>query len=235
MELTKSLVYSISAIITAAILSFGIQNFNRNERTISVRGLAEKQVQANLAVWKIKFNVSSDKIEDVRQSLPKVQEQISKFLTDRGFQPNEIAKGSAIRDRNASEYGAEKGNRFVATGYYLVTTSKVDDVDRAEQQVDELVKQGVVITENQKSYHFTELNAIKPEMLDEATQNAKEAAQGFAKSMNVKVGKLKSATQGVFSIENPLGGNDQYSQFGEGLSSVAKKVRVVTQVEFYID
>jgi len=210
----------------------GLEKFNRNERSISVRGLAEKEVVSNVAIWKIYFSVSSDKMEQVRVELPAVQKSIQDFLASKGFNPDEVSKTSSIKDRQAQEYGAEKGNRYVASGIYQITSEQVEKVSKAREDLDELVKKGVVIGRDQIDYHFTNLNQIKPEMLDQATVNAKEAAQGFAKSMDVKVGKLKSATQGVFSIESPIGGENEY---GSNQSSLMKKVRVVTQVEFYID
>ncbi len=208
----------------------GLEKFNRNERSISVRGLAEKQVKANIAVWKINFNVSSDRMEQVRMDLPVIQKTIQDFLIENGLDASEISKSSSIKDRQAQEYGSEKGFRFVASGIYKVTSDKVDQVSTAKQKIDELLKKGVVITSDQVDFHFTNLNQIKPEMLDQATVNAKEAALGFAKSMDVHVGKLKSASQGVFSIESPIGDED----YGGSQSSLMKKVRVVTQVEFYI-
>jgi uncharacterized protein len=229
-------------ILPVAILGFGfligqgLQKFNRNERSISVRGLAEKEVRSNVAVWKINYNISADRIENLREQLPVTQKIIQDFLNTHGFQNSEISKSSNIKDREAVEYGAEKGKRFVANGTYMVTTSKVDEIQKTQQLVDELVKKGLVLTNEHIEFYFTDLNQIKPEMLDLATKNAKEAALGFAKSMDVGVGKMKSASQGVFSIENPIGGSVD-GEYGSGgtASSLIKKVRVVTQVEFYVD
>lgn len=229
----KSTVLVCFTILTSCyFLKEGFQNFNRHERVFSVRGLAEKEVNSNLAIWKISFNLSSDKNEVVRKSLPEIQLQIQNFLLENGFKNEEITKASSIKDRQSMEYGAEKGNRFVANGTYSITTNNVELVEKTEQKVDELLKKGIVITGNQKNYYFTDLNGIKPMMLDEATKNAKEAANGFAKSMNVEVGKLKSASQGIFTIENPISGDDFNGT--DRNSSLKKKVRVVTQVDFYI-
>ncbi len=231
-----SIILAVALIIFGFFVGRGLQKFNRQERTISVRGLAEKEVQANVAVWKIHYNVSSDRIEQVRKELPEVQSALQDFLTRQGFATEEISKTSSIKDRQAQEYGAEKGNRYVASGMYMVTTSKVEKIQQAREHVDELVKKGIVVTNDQLDFFFTNLNQIKPEMLDQATQNAKQAAQGFAKSMDVEVGKLKSANQGVFSIDNPIGSSGADNDYGGGSqSSLVKKVRVVTQVEFYID
>lgn len=233
MQIKGTLLVAIAVALSGFFIGQGMQKFNRNERTISVRGLAEKEVSSNIAVWKISYNVSSDRLEEVRKNLPEAQKSIQDFLQSSEIQDSEITKGSRIVDRQAQDYGAEKGNRFVANGYFSVTTNNVAKVAAAEQKIDELVKKGIVVTSNQVDYYFTNLNEIKPEMLDEATKNAKEAALGFAKSMDVEVGKLKSATQGVFSIENPIGNENSYEQ--ERISSLKKKVRVVTQVEFYIN
>ena len=233
MRLKEIIIVAGAVVLTGFFIGQGLQKFNRNERAISVRGLAEKEVTANVAVWKINYKVSSARLEDVRKNLPEAQIVIQEFLKQHKFADNEIVKGSRIVDRQAQDYGAEKGNRFVANGYFVVTTKNVQQVAESEQAIDELLKKGLVITSNQVEYYFTDLNQIKPSMLDEATQNAKEAANGFAKSMDVSVGKLKSATQGVFSIENPIGDDAGYDQ--EKRSSLKKKVRVVTQVEFYIN
>lgn len=233
MRLKEIIVLAVALIVSSFFIRQGLQRFNRNERTISVRGLAEKEVSSNTAVWKIHYNVSSGKLEDVRKNLPEVQNTIFEFLKGQKFDESEIVKGSRIVDRQAQDYGAEKGNRFVANGYFVITTKNVEQVALSEQKIDDLLKKGLVITSNQVDYYFTDLNQIKPAMLDEATQNAKEAANGFAKSMDVNVGKLKSASQGVFSIENPIGDDSGFDQ--EKRSSLKKKVRVVTQVEFYIN
>lgn len=229
-----SLILAISILGFGFFVGKGMQKFNRSERTISVRGLAEKEVLSNVGILKINFNVSSDKLEDVRKNLPESQKSILDFLTTCGFGVSEITKSSSIKDRQALDYGGEKGLRYVASGQFVVTTAKVDAVEKCDQKIDELLKMGIVITSNQTDFYFTDLNQIKPEMLDEATKNAKQAAQGFAKSMDVGVGDMKAASQGVFSVDNTLGGSSG-DEMGMSNSSLKKKVRVVTQVEFYIN
>lgn len=233
MNLVNSLILSTSILGFGFFMGKGLQKFNRSERAISVRGLAEKEVLSNVAVLKINFNVSSDKIDDVRRNLPVAQQTVQNFLLKNGFEAAEIVKSSSIKDRQAQDYGGEKGNRFVATSQFTVTTKKVDNAEKTEQKIDELLKAGLVVTNNQTDFYFTDLNQIKPEMLDEATKNAKQAAQGFAKSMDVGVGEMKSASQGVFSVENTIDGGSG-GEFG-GNSTLKKKVRVVTQIEFYIN
>lgn len=234
MSSTSSIALAVGLLGLGYFVGEGIRDFNRAERTISVRGLAEKQVKANVAVWQLNFTVASDQITEVRTEMPKIQAVVLDFLKQKGFEDKEISKTSALRDRQAQEYGGEKGNRFVANNAIIVTTSKVDEVAKVRDSVGELVKAGVVLTREDADFYFTQLNDIKPAMLDEATRNARDAANGFAQSMNVKVGKLKSASQGVFSIESPISGGD--SEYGSSNnSSLFKKVRVVTQVEFYIN
>lgn len=232
-KLVNSLILAVAILGFGFFMGRGMQKFNRSERGISVRGLAEKEVLSNVGILKINFNVSSDKLEEVKKNLPDSQKSIVNFLTKCGFAANEIVKSSSIKDRQALDYGGEKGNRYVATGQFVVTTSKVDLIEKCDQEIDELLKMGIVITGNQTDFYFTDLNQIKPEMLDEATKNAKQAAQGFAKSMDVGVGEMKSASQGVFSVENTLAGGAD--EMGLSRSSLKKKVRVVTQVEFYIN
>ncbi len=234
MRFTSSVVLAIAIIGFGYFVGSGMKNFNRSERVISVRGLSEREVMSNLGVLKINFNVSSDRIDEVRKLLPESQKHIVDFLTQCGFDAAEITRSSSIKDRQAQDYGGDKGNRFVASGQFSVTTQKVEIVEKCDQKIDELLKLGIVITSNQAEFFFTDLNQIKPTMLDEATKNAREAAQGFAKSMGVGVGEMKSASQGVFSVDNTVDGGTSY-EMGMPRSSLKKNVRVVTQVEFYID
>ena len=234
-SLLQTIIISVAILGLGYFLGNGIQNFNRHERVISVRGLAEKEVDSNVAVWKIQFNVSSNQMQDVKSQLPIAQQAVQDFLIEQGFSPEELTKGAQIKDREAAEYGSEKGMRFVASAYYSVKTDQVAKVESAEQKIDDILKKGVVVTGSQKNFYFTNLNDIKPEMLDEATRNARQAAEGFSKSMSVQVGKMKSASQGVFSVENPLGAEGGYEYGSSSGSTLKKKVRVVTQVEFYVE
>ncbi|MBL7717012.1 MAG: SIMPL domain-containing protein [Bdellovibrionales bacterium] len=215
------------------LMMLGLKDFNRTERKISVRGLAEKVVDSDVAVWRISYTASGERMEAIQTSFLNAQREVEDFLKENGFSDDEISKTSNLQDRMTESYATGKGARFVASGYHIVTTGKVTQVEKIEQKVDRLLKKGIVLTGSQKNYYFTQLNKIKPQMLDEATQNASEAAHGFAKSMNVKVGALKSATQGVFTIESPMAdGENRYGGYGERNNTIKKKVRVVTQVDF---
>lgn len=227
MNFTSSLFISIAIALAGISLGEGLKAFNRGERTISVRGLAEREVKADLGTWTIRYVASGDRLEEVQQRLPVLQKHVTDFLAREGFTAEEISKGSSLVDKEAREYGDQKGKRFVANAFVALRTSKVDQLQAAEQKLDELLKLGLVITNTDKDFHFTQLNNVKPPMLEEATQNAREAAAGFAKSMKVDVGSLRSASQGVFSIDNQDGDRSG--------SSLMKKVRVVTQVEFEIE
>lgn len=235
MKYINTLIISVSVVLSSYFIGHGLQFFNRHEKNISVKGLAEKEIDSDLAVWIIDFNYSAESLESIRRNFPQTQQLIQKFLLKNGILQKEISVSSAIKDRFAQDYDAGKGSRFIASGNFIVTSREVEKIQRAKEGLSELLQQGVVITNDRVEYYFTRLNEIKPEMLDTATRNAKSAADGFAKSMNISVGKLLSASQGVFSIENAISTSADNEYSSGDLTSIRKKVRVVIQVEFSIE
>lgn len=235
MKNINTLIISVSVVLSAYFIGHGLQTFNRHEKKISVKGLAEKEIDSDLAVWIIEFNNSAESLEAIRRQYPETQQLIQKYLINNGIQQNEISVSSSIKDRLAQDYDAGKGSRFIANGSFVVTSREVEKIQRAKEGLSELLQKGVVITNDRVQYYFTRLNEIKPEMLDTATRNAKSAADGFAKSMNVNVGQLLSASQGVFSIENSISTSADNEYSSGDLTSIRKKVRVVIQVEFSIN
>ncbi len=208
----------------------GMVRFKRMDQSIEVRGLAERLVDSNEASLNLEFGLSSNDVGELNRKIQTAQTKLLEFLKASGLEEGELQKAPVrISDKLAQEYGGEtRGDRFTARGGFLVSSGRVDVVTQLSQRTDELLKQGVVLTSSQLNYYFTDLNAIKPAMLEEATKNALEAANGFAGSMGAKVGKIRRASQGVFSLASP------YSDY-ESNNSFKKKVRVVTQVEFLID
>jgi uncharacterized protein len=230
MNYISSALIALGLAIGGFFIGNGIITFKKLDRIVEVKGLAEKIVDANEARWSINFNLASDSMSDLNKRMVDTQKIIMDFLLAEGFTKEEIQKDSVgITDKVAQEYGGgTKGPRYVARGSFVVSSNKIDKLLQASQKTDELLSKGVALTGGRISYYFTDLNAIKPKMLEEATRNAREAAQSFAVNAGAKVGDIKNASQGLFSIGSPISEWDSES-------SLKKKVRVVSQVIFYLE
>lgn len=206
-----------------------------NNRTVTVKGLAEMTARADLAIWDIKFLETGNDLQSVQAQMQRNLGLIEKYLTTRGFTADEIIVGRInTNDLMANPYRSDhSGPRYILNQTITVRSTQVDLVEETLRAIGELVSNGVIFDSQEYSspvsYLFTGLNAVKPKMLEEATQNARRAADEFAKSSHSTVGAIKHANQGVFSIlpreETP--GTSETSQ-------INKKIRVVSTVEYYL-
>lgn len=220
---------ALGIMIAGFFLGNSVVSFKKMDRSVDVRGLAERIVDSDQAIWQMTFSASSEQMADVNGRVLQLQGQIIKFILEQGFSADEIEKDPiSIQDKTTQAYGNEKGPRFIASGGIKVNTMKVAKAITASQKTDELLKQGVALSSSNINYYFTNLNSIKPAMLEEATRSAREAAKAFAKDSGAEIGGIRRASQGLFTITSPL--NDYASE-----SSVKKKVRVVTQMDFYLE
>lgn len=204
-------------------------------RTVTVKGLAEKDVKADLAVWNIRFQSANNVLVTAKNEIETQEQKIKAFLQKAGFTDDEIIiQGLTMQDAYADAYRDRNSipARYTLNQTLTVRTTKVDLVNSSYPKIGDLVSQGVSFNTygNGVSYLFTGLNDIKPAMLKQATQNARQAADEFAQNSNSKVGKIRSANQGVFSILP----REEIPEQGER-EQINKKVRVVSTVEYYLD
>jgi hypothetical protein len=229
--------------LPALILSLGIAaagyfvgqtmyNSSVGINTAEVKGLAERRVDADRAYWQIQYTVTGrDKaaIQALYEQSKEDRSKIVALLQESGFEETEISPG--VVDYNHQEFRDDDQilveERFFLTGSIEVETDKVRLVSDARSRLNELIAQGVDIRNNSPSYYFTGLNAIKPEMLKEATTNARLAANEFASDAGVEVGGIRFARQGGFIIRDV---GENYSD----TMKIEKDVRVVTTISFYL-
>lgn len=200
------------------------------ERTVSVKGLSERDVDATTAAWPIRYQVAENDLDKLYLDVEKNQRMISAFLKKHGLSDDEISLAPpVIADAYANQWGDKSQIKFRYTGEGDVTvfTTKVDAVRKAMANLLELGKQGVVVSvtkeDIQRVFSYDNLSKIKPAMIEEATKNARAVAEKFAQDSNSKLGKIKSAQQGQFSINNR-----------DDSTPHMKRVRVVTTVEYYL-
>lgn len=208
-------------------------------RTVTVKGLAERDVVADTAVWNIKINGVGGDLAELQQRIDNNISQIHSFLIDSGFAASDIQNLRVqVRDKYAGYSDAELKNqqndgRYVIETGVKVRSNNVVLVDAVSRRMGELVRQGITITEDYAGpiYIFNGLNDIKISMIEQATKNATAAGQQFAKDADARLGKIKSANQGVFSIES-RDPTDSWSS--NERQAINKKVRVVATITFYL-
>ncbi|WP_105264794.1 SIMPL domain-containing protein [Pseudoalteromonas sp. T1lg76] len=211
------------------LLSNAIIEFKAMDRTVVVKGLAEQQVQADTAIWPIVFTEAGEQLEEVTAAVEQKQNAVVAFLKLHGFSDEEISLGQVtVVDKKAQQYGPEQvGLRYLVSANMSVYSQDPNKVRHASSQISELAKQGIAIGgdryTNRIEYLFTGLNDIKPQMIEQATRNAREVAVKFARDSDSTLGKIKSARQGQFSISDR-----------DSSSPHLKKVRVVSTVEYYL-
>lgn len=200
------------------------------ERTVTAKGLSEREYPADEVIWPISFSVAGNDLGAIYEELDQTSKRLVDFLATTGVKAEEVTLATPIlTDKLAQSWGDGQGAeyRYVANRTVTVYSSQVAVVRSAMGGLLELGKQGIAFTgdqyQNQVEYLFTRLNEVKPEMIEEATRNAREVATKFAADSNSGLGKIRSASQGQFSIE-PRDTNNPH----------IKKVRVVSTVEYYL-
>lgn len=231
---SSGLILGISILLGLSVLGFllssAVVKFKMMERSVTVKGLAEIEIPADIVIWPIQFITAENKLQELYNSIELNNTKIKKFLTEKGIEPDEITFSSpAITDKSAQQWGgnAKAEFRYSAVQTVTVYSKNIETVRKVIGELSDLGKQGIALTgsdyQSQTEYIFTGLNEIKPGMIEEATRNAREVALKFAKDSQSELGKIKSANQGQFSISSRDRNNPHI-----------KKVRVVSTIEYYL-
>ena len=239
---------ALGMIVGGWVLGAQIKATRLSDRYVTVRGLVERNVKSDLALWPLSYKEAGDDLPSVYARTEADKRTILQFLDQQGIQPSEIELGTIrVVDTQANEYGGgtRAPHRYIVEQPITVRTGRVDVVATAAQKTMQLLQSGIVLNSNPGqglAYKFTGLNSIKPDMITEATRNARTAAERFAKDSGSQVGSIRQANQGIFSIRPADQGNsDTGGEAGDGGgsygsdSSLMKTVRVVTTVQYYLD
>lgn len=207
-------------------LKAGIDHFVDRDRVVTVKGLAERNVQADYVIWPVTFRVTGNDLSALYEKAQTQSEEIRNFLISQGIKAQDISQGTpSVQDLHADFYGNNlPPERYRMEMAVSVATTDVDTVLKAMVNQSELIRKGVLFTQNYRTqFSFNGLNSIKPEMVEEATKNARSTAQKFAEDSDSELGKIRRASQGQFSIYD----RDSNTPY-------IKRVRVVTTVEYYL-
>ena len=223
----EAAVLAAGMLLLGVMIRNGINDVKDKERIVTVKGLAEMEVPADKVTWPLMYKDIGNDLSALYMNIEKKNQAIVSFLKSNGIAEEEISVAPAeIIDMKAERYTNENVSyRYNATSVITVTSRNVDNVRKLMSEQTELLKQGIAISGGDYrynvSYEFTGLNDIKPQMIEEATKNARAAAEKFAKDSDSKLGKIRNASQGQFSISN----RDSNTPY-------IKSVRVVTTVTY---
>lgn len=220
---------AIGLLLLGVQVKRGLGSISSNQRVVTVRGLSEKEVTANKVTWPIVSKEVGNDLPSIYANIEKTNASILGFLKSNGITDSEISVNPPqVLDLQADRYNSQNVPfRYNVTNVVVVTSSQVDKVRKLIERQTELLKQGIAIVagdyQYQTTYEYTDLNSIKPDMIADATKNAREAANKFAADSESKLGKIKTASQGQFSIED----RDQYTPY-------IKRVRVVSTIVYFL-
>lgn len=213
-----------------ALLAKAALDYKKLDRTITVKGLSEREYSADIVIWPIQFTQANSDLEKLYESIEQTSAQINEFLAAKGIQPGDISVAPvSITDKLAQGYGKQQpaNYRYTARQTVTVYSFNIELVRNVMGLLPELGKSGIVFTGDDYSskteYIFNRLNEVKPTMIEEATKKAREVAQKFAKDSKSILGKIKRASQGQFSITTRDRNNPHI-----------KRIRVVSTITYYL-
>ena len=229
-KIVAACVIGFAIIVMGFALRSGIVAFKDMDRSVTVKGLAEKEVKADKVTWPLVYKELGNDPADMYDLLTQKNKKVLAFLKSAGIKESDISVNPpVISDRQADNYSNEIMNyRYKATSVITVTSTEVDKVRTLMRRQSELMKQGIALVTEEYSgngvvYEFTGLNKVKPDMIEEATKNARKTAQKFADDASCRLGTIRRASQGQFSVES-----DNYQPW-------IKHVRVVTTVDYLLN
>jgi len=234
MEKYKSLFLPAALILAAFVVGVSafmvVKQLGYVGRSVVVKGLSERTVSADVVSWPIKITGVSNEVSSLTAAMRAKTDIVCKFLQEKGLSSDDFQKSSFnVIDKKANLYGGDEkvSYRYLCMSTIVVYTARVKIVREAFAALPELAKQGILINTNnydtRPKYYYSKLSDLKPMMIQEATENARVVALKFAEDSKSKVGKIKSASQGLFSIMDR-----------DNSTPHIKKVRVVSTVRYYL-
>lgn len=226
-KIISGIAIAVGLLLLGLCIKGGIDNFANRGRQVTVRGLSEREVSANLVTWPIVTKELGNDLTTIYSRIQSTNERIARFLTDNGLTKDEFSiNPPEVEDRQAVSYNQDGiRERYLVTNVIVVNSTKVDLVRSLIEKQDQLMRDGIAVVADNYQYHttyeFTGLNDIKPEMITEATKAARDAAERFAADSHSEIGRIVTASQGQFSIED----RDQYTPY-------KKNVRVVNSITY---
>jgi len=222
----EAIILSVGVMVMGWCVKAGIDNFTNKDRKVTVKGLAEREVPADKVTWSISTKETGNDLPTLYERINVQANKIKAFLKQNGLEESEITVNPpSVSDLEAREWGDnQKPFRYIVNTTITVATTKVEEVNKAIFKQAELLKQGVALDSSYPNYEYASFQQMKPEMMSEAIKNAQKTAEQFAEASESKLGKIQTAGQGQFEIEN----RDENTPY-------IKKIRVVTTVTYSLN
>jgi hypothetical protein len=225
-------IFSLSLVASGYLLGDGLRRAKSAERSISVRGVSERDVTANLATWTINFSQEGSDLDGVNARVDQQSAAVRQFFARAGFRPTDVSDSGVSFNRRdlTDDDGHIVGQRITVRRSLALRTADVLRAKKANERIADLLRQGVELDGSTLNFSFTRLNELKPQMIAEATRRARDSAEQFARDSGAGVGSIRSASQGYFSV-GPRDGDDS-EEGSDGSDSPFQKVRVVTTIDY---
>jgi uncharacterized protein len=236
-SIVASVILAVGITLGGLFIGHGFASGRAADRYVEVKGLAEREVPADLALWPLRYVSTGEDLAATQAQIARHTRQVFAFLDRNGIDTSSVRiQGIEVSDAFANRFPGERaGPRYVIQQTVMVRSSKPEVVLAASQRVSELVGAGVVLSSSGEfgiggpTFLFTRLNQLKPSMVKEATANARAAAEQFAADSRTELGGIRHANQGVFVILP----RDQAPGVNEG-GQLHKVVRVVSTIQYFL-
>lgn len=226
-NLWAAAILAAGIMLAGVAISSGIHHYAVKDRSVTVKGLSTREVTADHAIWPMNFAISGNNLSLAYQELGEKKKTVFDFLYSLGFTKEDIQEGRvSVNDNWSSYYGDRRPEyHYTLTAYIAISTDKVELVRKNQNSPSQLLQKGIVLESNEwmLDYQYNGLNELKPAMIEEATKNARAVAQKFADDAACRLGSIRHASQGQFTIES------------DSNCPWIKHVRVVTTVDYYLN
>lgn len=222
-RITEAIILAVGLMVLGWFVKAGIDNFTNKDRKVTVKGLAEREVPADKVTWNLGTKVTGNDLAVLYESINVQTAKIRRFLHQYGLEDGDITVNPpSVSDLEAREWSENRKNfRYIVNTNITIATDKVEQVNKAIFQQAELLKQGVALESSYQNYEYKSFQQMKPEMMAEAIKNAQKTAEQFAEASDSKLGKIQTAGQGQFEIDD----RDENTPH-------IKKLRVVTTITY---
>lgn len=223
-EIIVAFIVAIGLVCAGCMVQLGLKSIANRDRFVTVKGLSEKQVKADHVRWSMHYSVSGNDLKQLTVDCARFTDDLKAFIVSKGFTMEELQTGSVNFSNNWSSYYSTQRPEFHYTlsTTLVLNTGNVDNVVANQNCLNELLEKGIVVESGWKDYQYKGFTDLKPEMIAEATKNARVVAQKFADDAACRLGSIRQANQGIFSMEND---DDQPWLI---------KVRVVSTFQYYL-
>ena len=220
-----ALVVALGIALSGLFIYMGIHQFSYRDRAVTVKGLSTRDVQADYVVWPLKFSVSGNDLTSLSAELNRVEQTARTFFVNKGFNNEELTLSNIEVENNWAGYYEHRPEfHYTVSRSLIISTADVERVIANQGCQAELLNQGVILQSYDwnTDYQYRGLSELKPEMIEEATKNARAVAQKFADDAQCRLGSIRNASQGQFSVE------------ADNNQPWLMHVRVVTTVDYYL-